>query len=320
MISASVVIPTYNAEEFIEETLNSVFQQTVLPAEIIVVDDCSTDGTVKRLAAIKKRSPVPLHVRSTKRNSGGPPRPYNVGIEEVRSELVLLLDQDDLMYPKRLELQATTLESAPHCILAIGRFSIIGSSPDDLSLLWNVSQFEEFRDQLELDAPYSILESETAFPPLLRRNYAGSCSNFAFFKKTWQQLGGFDEKVSICNDLDAILRATATGPIAIINERLFQYRWSPKSLFRRDLTRSLLDATMARLRIASNYPDLAGETLESLRYSALMLSTAVLRKGDFDGVRSMAETMILHRGATVVKKALDKKVRRLQKNLQPSEE
>jgi glycosyltransferase involved in cell wall biosynthesis len=313
MIAASVIIPTYNAQAFIEETLKSVFEQTVLPAEILVVDDCSPDNTREVLAKIAKEAPVPVRVVALPKNSGGPSRPYNVGIEEAKHDLILLLDQDDLMFPKRVELQTATLAECPQCTLAIGRFSIIGCSPDDLSLLWTVSQFEEFSEHIDEQAAFSVLDSTIAFPPLLKRNYSGSCSNFAFSRTRWREFGGFfDEKAAICNDLDAILRAAAAGPIAIINDRLFEYRWSPQSLFRRDLTRSLLDATMVRLRAASANPDLAGEELHALRYSALTLASAVLRKGDFGGMKTIAETMILHRGTSVVTKSIDKRIRKRQ--------
>lgn len=312
MIPATVVIPTYNAQAFVEETLASIFAQTVLPAEVLVVDDCSTDNTREVLAELAKKAPVPVRVVALPKNTGGPSGPYNVGIEEAQHDLILLSDQDDLMLPKRLELQAATLAECPQCTLAIGRFSIIGCSPDDLSLLWSVSQFEEFGELLDEEAPFTVLEPKIAFPPLLQRNYSGSCSNFAFSRTRWREFGGFfDEKAAICNDLDAMLRAAAAGPIAIINERLFEYRWSPSSLFRRDLTRSLLDATMVRLRAASANPELAGDELHELRYSALTLASAVLRKGDFGGVKTIAETMILHRGSTVVTKSIDKRIRRL---------
>ena len=311
MIS-SIVIPTYNAQACIEETLVSVFRQTVPPAEVVVVDDCSTDNTRDVVTSIAREAPVPVRLVDLPKNSGGPSRPYNIGIEEAQHDLILLLDQDDLMCPKRVELQTATLSECPECTLAIGRFSIIGCPPDDLSLLWKVSQFEEFNEHIDEKAAFSVLESKIAFPPLLKRNYSGSSSNFAFSKKRWREFGlFFDEKAVICNDLAAMLRAAAAGPIAIINERLFQYRWSPQSLFRRDLTQSLLDATMVRLRAASANPHLAGDELHALRYSALMLATAVLRKGNFGGVKTMAETMILHRGTTVVTKSIDKRIRRM---------
>lgn len=314
MTPASVVIPTYNAESFVAETIESVLTQTVLPGEIVVVDDCSTDDTRKLLRQLAKNSPVEIRVIKTRKNSGGPSRPYNVGIEAARNELVLLLDQDDVMYPRRVELQTITLESCPQCVMAIGRFSIMDRDPDDLTPMWTVPQFDGFESLLDQTALYSVLETEVAFPPLLKRNYSGSASNFGFFKHQWKRVGGFDERAAICNDLDAMLRATAAGPIAIINEKLFKYRWSPKSLFRRDITRSLLDATMVRLRAASVEPGLAGEELEALRYTAMMLGQATLRKGDFTGFHAMVETMIRHRGALVLKKTMSNKARRLKRS------
>ena len=59
-MSISVVIPSYNASRFIRETLTSVFAQTRLPEEIVVVDDASSDGTPAIVRELVKSAPVPL--------------------------------------------------------------------------------------------------------------------------------------------------------------------------------------------------------------------------------------------------------------------
>jgi glycosyltransferase involved in cell wall biosynthesis len=311
MSTVSVVIPTYNGSTFVVDSLNSVFQQTRRPDEIIVVDDCSTDETASLIGSLAKESPVPVRFMSLAKNSGGPSRPLNVGIEAAMGEVILTLDQDDRMRPRRVELQLRTLKSCPQCSIAIGQLSIMGQDEGDLSLLWSFPQFEGLAHDIDRAAEFSVIESKKAFRALLIRNYAASSSNFGFTKKWWNTIGGFNEKIMICNDLDYMLRATLAAPIAIINEILFDYRWCGSSLQRRDVTHSTLEATMVRLRAASAKPEWAGEELEVLRYSALMLGGVSLRKRDIRGVRAIAEIFARHKGLQTLRQTLNNKARRL---------
>jgi glycosyltransferase involved in cell wall biosynthesis len=308
--SISVVIPAYNGSAFLAQTLASVFAQTELPAEIVVVDDCSTDETQATVQAIARESPVPLHLIPLAQNYGGPSKPLNVGIEATRSDVIALLDQDDLMRPKRIEVQGRAVRACAQCSIAIGRFSIIGYAEEDMTPMWPVPQFHELASEFDEKSDYSVVDSETAFKPLLNRNYAGSTSNFCFTKRWWQTIGGFDETVRTCTDLDFILRATIAGPIAVVNEKIFDYRWTKDSLQRRNVTTSLLEATMVRLRAASLKPEWAEENLEALRHSALMLANAAIRKGDFKALRALAEAVAQHKALGVVKQTVKNKTRR----------
>ncbi len=118
----SVVIPTYNGSRFIREALESVFAQTLLPDEIIVVDDASTDGTAELVEQMASESPVPLRVIRLKENSGGPAQPMNVGIECGKCDYVALLDQDDLMDAGKLEHLTGLLNEHPKAGMAFGQY------------------------------------------------------------------------------------------------------------------------------------------------------------------------------------------------------
>lgn len=314
MSSTSVVIPTYNCESYLRETLESVFNQTILPTEIIISDDCSRDNTCDLVASLAKESPIPIRIIEAAENSGGSSRPLNLGIDAAIGKYIVPLDHDDLMDKDRIALQVEALETYPECILAIGRFLVIGRESNAVDGLWSVPQFAEFLHVFDESKVFSVLESEIAFPPLLKRNYAASTSNFCFSKQRWRELGGFNEKVFRCPDLDFMLRATLKGPIAVVHREIFQYRVSKNSLLRKDVTRSLLETTMVRLRAASAEPALAGAELEVLRYSAMMLGTALLRKGDFNGFHAMVETVIRYRGASTINRTVRNKARRIKRS------
>ncbi len=112
----SVVIPSYNGEAFIGKAIRSVLNQTFQDFEVLVVDDCSTDGTrdeVRRFEAIDKR----VRLFTLKKNSGGPASPSNLGIGKSRGEYVSYLDQDDIYLPDSLEKRWRVLQGAKTDVL-----------------------------------------------------------------------------------------------------------------------------------------------------------------------------------------------------------
>lgn len=100
-VRASVIIPAYNGEAFIEKSLRSALRQTERNIEFVVVDDCSTDRTLELVSAIGKEDSrvraIPLD-----RNEGHA-HAQNIGISHARGEWIALLDQDDWFGPSRLE-------------------------------------------------------------------------------------------------------------------------------------------------------------------------------------------------------------------------
>ena len=100
MPRASVVIPCYNAERFLEETLQSVRQQTMDDFEIICVDDESTDGTLKLLQKIASEEP---RMRVITRQNGGEGPTRDAGRAAATGDWLYFLDADDRMRPTLLE-------------------------------------------------------------------------------------------------------------------------------------------------------------------------------------------------------------------------
>src|SRR5579863_5098759 len=114
----SVVIPCYNGAPFIAEAIRSLFAQTLLPVEILVVDDCSTDATCGVVESLIAESPVPLRLIRLEKNCGGPARPINVGIAAATGEYIAVLDQDDVFVPTRLETHGAALDAFPEVSVA----------------------------------------------------------------------------------------------------------------------------------------------------------------------------------------------------------
>ncbi|MGI8668594.1 MAG: glycosyltransferase family 2 protein, partial [Aridibacter sp.] len=101
----SVIIPAYNAEQFISQTIESVLGQTLKDFEIVVVDDGSTDET----AGIAESYGAP--VRCIRKTNGGVSRARNTGIEHAVGKYIAFLDADDLWEPTKLEKQVALLDA-----------------------------------------------------------------------------------------------------------------------------------------------------------------------------------------------------------------
>lgn len=110
MKDISVVIPVYNMDECVERTLQSVIEQTVQPKEIIVVDDGSTDNSVKVVEGIGH----PL-IRIVRQANAGVSAARNRGAKEAKSDFVAFLDADDIWLPNHLEVTSRLIDKFPNC-------------------------------------------------------------------------------------------------------------------------------------------------------------------------------------------------------------
>lgn len=126
----SIILPLYNAESFLQPTLDSVLAQTHRRWELIVVDDGSKDdglGLCKRVGDER--------FRLFPRENSGPCRSRNFGIGEARGELVAFMDHDDLWHPTKLEKHIEHLARRPSVGVSYGPSEMINLDGSSLGLL-----------------------------------------------------------------------------------------------------------------------------------------------------------------------------------------
>ena len=113
VFQATVMIPVYNAERFIEETLKSAINQTFKGEyEILVINDGSTDDTLGKLSWYESQIP---NLRVISQDNLGQPFTRNKLIEKSRGEILLGLDADDLLLPNAVQLVTDTFKKNPSC-------------------------------------------------------------------------------------------------------------------------------------------------------------------------------------------------------------
>lgn len=105
-VSVSVLIPVYNAEKYIDNTLKSIFEQTFQNFEIIIVEDCSTDGSLQKIQKYKDER---IKIICNDKNRGIA-YSRNKGLANCTGKYIALLDDDDIALNTRLERQISFLE------------------------------------------------------------------------------------------------------------------------------------------------------------------------------------------------------------------
>ncbi|MBT4791710.1 MAG: glycosyltransferase family 2 protein [Halobacteriovoraceae bacterium] len=100
----SIIIPNFNSQKYLRETILSVIGQTYKNWELIIVDDHSTDNSIKMIEEFTKSDPRVTMLKTIK-NSGGPATPRNIGLEHASGDYIAFLDSDDTWFQDKLSVQ-----------------------------------------------------------------------------------------------------------------------------------------------------------------------------------------------------------------------
>lgn len=124
----TIIIPVWNRQEYIEETIESILNQTYQNLEILCIDDCSSDESVSILEQINDNR---LRVIKLSNNSGRPAVPRNVGLKQAKGEYIAFCDDDDVWDKRKIELQvdALTESSTDLCFTGFEYFGVIKGLP-----------------------------------------------------------------------------------------------------------------------------------------------------------------------------------------------
>lgn len=186
----SVVVPFFNAERFIAETLESVFAQSYRDWELLLVDDGSTDDSTRiALDYATKHSSKVRYVEHDGHQNRGTCASRNLGIRNARGEYIAPLDADDVWLPHKLERQVAILDAHPEVGMVYGAYWYWHS--------WTGRPEDERRDHI----PGVSLPPNRVYrsPSLLTLSYplgsgnAPSLSDLVVRREAVERVGGFEE-------------------------------------------------------------------------------------------------------------------------------
>ena len=206
MVTASVVIPTYNHGDTVERAIDSALAQTLRDIEVIVVDDASTDDTQTVLDRIG--DPRVTCLRHDSNRGGSAAR--NTGIDHATGEYIAFLDADDEWLPRKLERQCDLLRSrSAEWVGAYCDFRQIRSNPL-VELVDNT-----VRRPTGLEGNEALVEGI-----LLRRFAHGGTSTLCLRRTAVEAIDGFDSSFQRHQDLEFLLRLLQRGKLAFVDETL----------------------------------------------------------------------------------------------------
>jgi glycosyltransferase involved in cell wall biosynthesis len=213
----SVVVTSYNHAKFLARRMDSLLQQTYQDIEILVIDDCSTEGNAEILQAYQSHPNVRLLFN--KRNAGLVPA-MNQGIELTSGEFVLIAQCDDDCDPRMIERLADALKTHPTAGMAFCRSQLVGENDEVLGDDFSPRE-SSFRTRCATDTLVSGAEMSRF---LLHSCVIPNMSALMLRRDCLAAVGSLSSDFVVCVDWDYFLRVTARYDVAYVAEPLNRFR------------------------------------------------------------------------------------------------
>ena len=219
----SIIIPAYNVERFIVETLESIRTQTFTDWECILVDDGSKDATA---AVIDQWIPQDPRFRLLRQTNAGVAAARNAGFAHSTpaTPYITFMDADDVYLPHAFATLLDALDHQPAMVGAHGLANMI----DHLSKPLEADGFAQFQRQRTGFDGHAIvpwpLHQPTTFETVVHHSHIYPPGLIMLRRPILEQVGPFDKTVSPVEDWDMLIRTTRLGPVAFLDNVLLLYR------------------------------------------------------------------------------------------------
>ncbi len=211
----SIVIPVYNIENYIKNTLESALNQSHPADEIILVDDGSKDKTAEIIQQFIKTHASKTVIKYFYQTNSGAAVARNRGVQEASGDWILFLDGDDLFLPERiakLDNYLKTTDKKKLVMVAANEFE----GNDEHGWLYK-----------DLSAHYD--QQKSLFPQLFRSCFL-STSSMSVLRSAFLETQGMDPQLRSAQDYDLWLRLAKLGELGFITEPLSKYMLRPGNI------------------------------------------------------------------------------------------
>ncbi len=204
----SIIIPNYNNERYLSQCLENCINQTYKNIEIIIVDDCSTDNSLKLIESyIQKDNRIKLIINETNQKVS---KTRDIGIRNSNGEWITTLDSDDFYYSdEKIEKEVDLLSknNFDKSIIAFSKTIRIDSSGKNILSIMN-------KDRIKEGDIFDFMISRSCAIP----------RDFLFSKKLYFEVGGFDFNIPIYEDWDLKLRLSKLASFYLSDSHGTAYR------------------------------------------------------------------------------------------------
>ena len=270
--AVSVVIATFNRAEYLPATIDSVLKQSFQDFELIVVDDGSTDDTKAVVECYGSR------LNYLYQSNHGASSARNLGVRHARAPWIAFQDSDDLSLPNHLASLYGYVQKFPACGMVFANGNYVRGAAQSRGKK-SIIQPAKSRQLAEKGVRLVDL-----FEKSILRVQAALIS-----KQAYDSLGGHDESLRICSDLDLGLRMLMNFPVAYLDQELFSYRIHAGNIGRDDELR-LTENIRVIEKLIREYPEarqLIGKNLlaRRLAYRYYRLAKGRWKRGEKDKCR-----------------------------------
>ncbi len=210
----SIVITTYNRLPLLRRAIESALAQT-WPCEVVVADDCSSDGTAEYVQSLGDR--VVYHRNSV---NLGHSATMNAGVRVAKGDWIKPVDDDDYLAPNCIEEMSRAIALHPEAVLCSCQAAQVDAEGKELCRTRQVSRGK---------ACY-ILQEDIHYGMLLEQVPFGTPIQVAFHRDAFVRSGGWDPSLTSCDDIDSWIKIAQFGDAIFINQLLaYRTNWSGNS-------------------------------------------------------------------------------------------
>lgn len=218
-----VVVPAYNSEPWLGATIASLQTQTHQDWVCVIVDDGSTDGTGPLADTLAEDDD---RVQVVHQPNGGLSHARNTGARALppQARLLLFLDADDLLVPDALEALAGELDDRPEAVAAFGLAEYADEQGRPLLPGVHPANQRDRRISVGLRLRPLAPGADSTFDDLVVQGPCYPSAVLMLRRDRFEALGGYDEDIALREDWDYVIRASRSGPFAMVERQVAWYR------------------------------------------------------------------------------------------------
>ena len=201
----SIILPVYNGEDSVSDSIDSVLKQTYDNLELIIVDDCSEDGTAQIIEKYAKQDGRITIIRNEANQKL--PRSLNIGFQAATGDYLTWTSDDNMYRESAIERMVYTLECVSDAGMVYSDFTVVNEIADEAK---------------------TSLKVVSAPETLRLKNVVGAC--FLYRKDVAKKVGIYDPNLFLAEDYDYWIRIWKNAKCIAMHEDLYIYRLQPKGL------------------------------------------------------------------------------------------
>ncbi len=264
----SVVMSVFNDDKYVRRAIESILNQSLKNIEFIIINDASKDNSLETIRSYVRKDKRIKLINNTHELRLAPS--LNLGVSHAKADLIARMDPDDISLPERLEIQYNYLINYPNIAVVGTNLSIIDETKKEIWVRDYPTRSQDLKKVMLRYAPF-------AHPSVM------------FRKKVFEEFGGYDPKMKLCEDTDFWIKIGTKYDFGNIPKRLVQYTLSEKSGTHRNIRQTELLGFRIRINAVMKYgykPSLYDIFYNLLQFITLWIMPTGFRIRLYNEVRS----------------------------------